>query len=70
VVKEEMPLGEAQPEKKVILPGEETAPELEAVGAGEGMPAKKGPNVALILGIIAVIVFSGVVAYFFLGKKT
>ena len=65
----EIPPGEAPPEEKVILPREEAASEPEAMGAGEGIPAKKGPNVALILGIIAVIVFSGVAAYYFLKKK-
>lgn len=37
--------------------------------AEEGVPAKKGPNLALILGIIAVIIVVGIVAYFLLKKK-
>jgi len=69
-ITEGMAPGKALPEEKEALPGGAETPEPEVVETEEGMPAKKGPNVALILGIIAVIVFSGVAAYFILGKKT
>ena len=69
VVTEEVMPGEALPEEAALF-GNEEAPEPEVIETKEGMPAKKSPNVALILGIISAIILSGAAVYFFLKKKT
>ena len=69
VVTEEVMPGEALPEEAALF-GNEEAPEPEVIETKEGMPAKKSPNVALILGIISAIILSGAAVFYFLKKKT
>lgn len=66
------PEAEAPVEEVVLpeeLPPEVIAPEVEEVGVEKGVPAKKGRNWALIVGIITTIsVVIGIVVYFLFKK--